>query len=88
MNGEAGCMLCNQPRVLKVLFPVGKGYELKLYECTSCGSNLRLVTRVSKLSPKRQRGLSPRGTRFKTIDAALKRAARAAVAPKLKGPPA
>jgi hypothetical protein len=32
VNGEAGCMVCNQPRVLKVLFPVGKGYELKLYE--------------------------------------------------------
>jgi hypothetical protein len=85
VNGEAGCLLCSQARVLKAVFPVAKGHELKLYECASCGSDLWLVTRVTKLSAhKRQRGRSPR---FETIDAALRGATRAA-ARKLKGPPA
>jgi hypothetical protein len=86
VNGEAGCLLCSQARVLKAVFPVAKGHELKLYECASCGSDLWLVTRVSKLSAhKRQRERS--GMRFETIDAALRGATRAA-ARKLKGPPA
>lgn len=88
MNSEAGCLLCSRARVLKAVFPVAKGYELKLYECASCGSDLWLVTRVSKLSAhKRQRGRSPPGMRFESIDAALKGATRA-TARKLKGRPA
>lgn len=88
MNSEAGCLLCSQSRVLKAVFPVAKGYELKLYECASCFSDLWLVTRVSKLSAHKQpRGRSPpHGLRFETIDAALRGAARAAR--KLKRPPA
>jgi hypothetical protein len=75
--------------VLKALFPVTKGYELKLYECADCASSLWLITRVSRLSAsKRQRKRLPARTRFKTIDAALKAAARMAGIPKLKGPPA
>jgi hypothetical protein len=86
VNSEAGCTACTQPRVLKALVPVAKGYELKIYECASCGSDLWLVTRVSKsLARKRSRARLPSGTRFKTIDAALKGAARAAVIAKLKG---
>jgi len=74
--------------VLKAVFPVAKGYELKLYECASCGSDLWLVTRVSKLpAHKRQRGRSPPRMRFETIDTALRGATRAA-ARKLEGPPA
>jgi DNA-directed RNA polymerase subunit RPC12/RpoP len=88
VNSEAGCTACSQPRVLKSLFPVTKGYELKIYECASCGSDLWLVTRVTKsLARKPPRGRLPSGPRFKTIDTALKRAARAAAAPKLKGRP-
>src|SRR4051794_30803855 len=61
VNSEAGCLLCSQARVLKAVFPVAKGYELKLYECASCSSDLLLVTRVSKLSAHKQpRGRSPR----------------------------
>lgn len=57
VNSEAGCLLCSRPRLLKAAFPVAKGYELKLYECASCGSDLWLVTRVSELSThKRHRG--------------------------------
>jgi hypothetical protein len=43
-------MICSQPRVLKGLFPVAEGCEMKLYECASCGSDLWLVTRASKSS--------------------------------------
>lgn len=89
MNGEAGCLVCSQARVLKALFPVAKGYELKFYECANCSSRLWLVTRVTKSSaPKRQRGSPIRGLRFETIDSALKGLARGALASKPKGPPA
>lgn len=87
VNGEAGCMLCSQPRVLKALFPVAKGYELKLYECANCTSILWLITRVTRSSAlKRQTGRLPPGARFKTIDAALEAAAGMAGTPKGKGP--
>jgi hypothetical protein len=89
VNGEAGCTVCSQARLLKAIFPVVKGYDLKLYECASCGSDLWLVTRVSRSSaPKRQGGRSRPGTRLKTNEAALRGAVRAAVIPKAKGPPA
>lgn len=70
MNGEAGCTVCSQARLLKAIFPLAQGYELKLYECASCGSDLWLVTRISRSSTKQQRGRSRRGTRLKTIEAA------------------
>ncbi|MCK1655241.1 hypothetical protein IVA88_27905 [Bradyrhizobium sp. 149] len=86
MNGEAGCTVCSQARLLKAIFPVAKCYELKLYECAGCGSDLWLVTKVSRsLKPKRQMGRSRRGSRLNTIEAALKSPASAAVNPKLKG---
>jgi hypothetical protein len=89
VNGEAGCIVCSQARLLKAIFPVTKGYELKRYECASCGSDLWLVTRVSRSSsPEQQSGRSRRGTRLKTIEAALKGGARAAANPKPKAPPA
>jgi DNA-directed RNA polymerase subunit RPC12/RpoP len=89
VNGEAGCTVCSQARLLKAVFPVTKGYELKRYECASCGSELWLVARVSRSSaPKQQSGRSRRGTRPKTIEAALKGASRAAGNPKPKAPPA
>lgn len=82
-------MLCSKARVLKALFPVTKGYELKLYECADCACSLWLITGVSRLSAsKRQRGRPPSRTRFKTIDAALKAAAGMAGVRKLKDPPA
>lgn len=88
MTGEAGCTVCSQARLLKAVFPVTKGYELKRYECASCGSDLWLVTRVSRSSaPKQQSGRSRRGTRLKTIEA-LKGAGRAAANQKPKAPPA
>lgn len=87
VNGEAGCTVCSQARLLKAVFPVTKGYELKRYECASCRSDLWLVTRVSRSSaPKQQSGRSRRGTRLKTIEAAL-RGGRGTANPKLKGRP-
>lgn len=87
VNGEAGCTVCSQARLLKAVFPVTEGYELKRYECASCRSDLWLVTRVSRSSaPKQQNGRSRRGTRPKTIEAALKGAARAAASQKPKAP--
>jgi hypothetical protein len=62
--GEAGCIICCQPRVLRALFPVAKGVELKLYECASCASSMWLITRVSRVS----------AAKLTTIDAALKAA--------------
>lgn len=89
VNGEAACTVCSQARLLKAVFPVTKGYELKRYECASCGSDLWLVTRVSRPSaPKQQGGGSRRGTRLNTIEAALKGASRAAANPKPKAPAA
>jgi hypothetical protein len=88
VNSEAGCTACSQPRVLKAFFPTTKGYELKIYECASCGSDLRLVTKVSKSSGRKApKGRLPLSTRSKTIAAALRGAARAAATPKLKGRP-
>jgi hypothetical protein len=72
VHGEAGCIICCQPRVLKGLFPVAEGVELKLYECASCASNMWLITKVSRPSfPKRAKAK----TQFTTIDAALEAAA-------------
>jgi hypothetical protein len=89
VNGEAGCLVCSQARVLKALFPVAKGYELKFYECANCSSSLWLVTRATKCSaPKRQRGRPFPGLRFETIDSALKGVAPGTLASKSKGPPA
>lgn len=66
MNSEAGCTACSQPRVLKAFFPTTKGYELKIYECASCGSDLRLVTNVSKSSGRKApKGRLPLSTRSK-----------------------
>jgi hypothetical protein len=81
MHGEAGCMICSQPRLLKALFPVAAGFELKLYECAKCASSLWLVTRVSALRVHKGR----LGPRFTTIDAALKAASRAEGVPTLSG---
>jgi len=88
VHGEAGCIVCSQPRVLKALFPVAEGFELKLYECASCTSSLWLITRVSRSSARqgRKEGRPP-GTRLTTIDAALEVAARADRS-KRKDPPA
>jgi hypothetical protein len=89
VNGEAGCLVCSQARVLKAIFPVARGYELKFYECADCNSSLWLVTSVTKSSAaKRQRGRPFRGLRFETIDSALKGLARGALGSKPKGPPA
>jgi hypothetical protein len=89
VNGEAGCLVCSQARVLKAIFPVAKGYELKFYECANCNSSLWLVTSVTKSSaPKRQRGRPFPGLRFETIDSALKGVAPGTLASKSKGPPA
>jgi len=71
VHGEAGCIICCQPRILKALFPVANGVELKLYECASCVSSIWLITTVSKLSSNR----GDRRLKFTTIDAALKAAA-------------
>jgi hypothetical protein len=88
VNGEAGCTVCSQARLLKAVFLVTKGYELKRYECGSCGSDLWLVTRVSRSSaPKQQSGISRRGARLKTIEAAL-RGARGTANQKRKAPQA
>jgi hypothetical protein len=56
VNGEAGCLVCSQARVLKALFPVAKGYELKFYECA-------IAAAVCGLLPERPnpRRLSVRG---------------------------
>lgn len=69
MNGEAGCTLCSQARVLKTLIPVARGFALKIYECAGCSSNLALVTRL-KMSTKTRVKFSRRNK--KAIDAALK----------------
>ncbi|WLB24206.1 hypothetical protein [Bradyrhizobium japonicum] len=54
VHGEAGCIVCCQPRVLKALFPVAEGVELKLYECAGCASSMWLITKVSIMpTPKR-----------------------------------
>ena len=83
MNGEAGCTVCSQARLLKAIFPVAKGYELKLYECASCGSDLWLVARVSRSSvPKRQKRKISSRYAAQTLDAVLRGAARAAANPK------
>jgi hypothetical protein len=80
VHGEAGCIVCCQPRVLKGLFPVAEGIELKLYECASCASSMWLITKVSRMhAPKRGK----EKTRFTTIDAALEAAAFEARRPKL-----
>jgi hypothetical protein len=66
VNGEAGCTVCSQARLLKAVFPVTKGYELKRYECASCGSNLWLVTESPdhpRLSSKAEDPAEVRGSR-------------------------
>lgn len=79
VNGEAGCTLCSQARVLKALIPVARGYGLKVYECAGCRSSLLLVTRVAKLSMlKKTRAKSSRRKKLKVTDAALKQARRLA----------
>ena len=71
VHGEAGCISCCQPRVLKALFPVAEGVELKLYECAGCTSSMWLITKVSRsFTPKRGR----EERQLTTIDAALKSA--------------
>jgi hypothetical protein len=87
VNSEAGCTVCSQARLLKAVLPVTKGYELKHYECASCGSDLWLVTRVFRsFAPKQQSGRSRRGTRRKANEEAPKGASRAAANPKPKAP--
>ena len=85
VHGEAGCIVCCQPRVLKALFPVAEGFELKRYECASCASSMWLITRASGLFAPEAK-LLPRMS-FTTIDAALKAAALRADGSKLKSPP-
>lgn len=73
MNGEAGCLVCSQARVLKALVPVAKGYGLKLYECASCGSTLWLVSRVfDPISIKQQHGRPRRQTPSNTMESVIR----------------
>jgi hypothetical protein len=66
---------------------LAEGYELKLCECASCSSDLWLVSRVSDYRRTSSRRKISSGLPVEAIDAALRRAGRAA-ARKLKRPPA
>ena len=55
MHGEANCILCSRARALVALFPIARGYALKVYECSCCHSTLHLVTRVTKAALVKQK---------------------------------
>jgi hypothetical protein len=48
MSGEANCIVCSQARTVVAVFPIARGYALKVYECTCCHSTIHLVTRMTK----------------------------------------
>jgi len=48
MSGEANCIVCSRARTVVAVFPIARGYALKVYECSCCHSTLRLVTRMTK----------------------------------------
>lgn len=48
MSGEASCIVCSKARTVVAVFPIARGYALKVYECSCCHSTLHLVTRMTK----------------------------------------
>ena len=54
MSGEANCIVCSQARAVVAVFPIARGYALKVYECSCCHSTLHLVTRMTKAALTRQ----------------------------------
>ncbi|MCS3928373.1 hypothetical protein M2175_003404 [Bradyrhizobium elkanii] len=54
MSGEANCIVCSQARTVVAVFPIARGYALKVYECSCCHSTLHLVTRTTKAALIRQ----------------------------------
>ncbi|MBP1063982.1 hypothetical protein ACVI1J_000985 [Bradyrhizobium diazoefficiens] len=48
MSEEANCIVCSQARAVVAVFPIARGYALKVYECSCCHSTLHLVTRMTK----------------------------------------
>jgi hypothetical protein len=66
MNGEAECIACTQARFLVACLPISRRYGLKLYKCSSCGSSLLLVSRIT-LS-KRQTIRPSRSRRLHSMD--------------------
>ena len=54
MSGEANCIVCSQARAVVAVFPIARGYALKVYECSCCHSTLHLVTRTTKAALIRQ----------------------------------
>ena len=48
MSGEANCIVCSRARAVVAVFPIARGYALKVYECSCCHSTLHLVTRMTK----------------------------------------
>ena len=48
MSGEANCIICSEARAVVAVFPIARGYALKVYECPCCGSTLHLVTRMTE----------------------------------------
>lgn len=48
MSGEANCLVCSKARTVVAIFPIARGYALKVYECSCCHSTLHLVTRMTK----------------------------------------
>ena len=54
MSGEANCIVCSQARAVVAVFPIARGYALKVYECSCCHSTLHLVTRTTETALIRQ----------------------------------
>lgn len=54
MSGEANCIVCSKARAVVAVFPIARGYALKVYECSCCHSTLHLVTRTTKAALIRQ----------------------------------
>jgi len=54
MSGEANCIVCSRARAVVAVFPIARGYALKVYECSCCHSTLHLVTRMTKAALIRQ----------------------------------
>ena len=48
MSGEASCIICSKARAVVAVFPIARGYALKVYECPCCRSTLHLVTRMTE----------------------------------------
>ena len=48
MSGEANCIVCSKARAVVAVFPIVRGYALKIYECPCCRSTLHLVTRMTE----------------------------------------